>query len=298
MSDWNDLHKQLVNAAGPHDTLRIRKIKNLANYTQRNVIIYYSGWIQKPTANVDFGINDADKTGFMTAIHGLDRSKGLDLVLHTPGGEMSATESLIEYLREMFGTDIRAIIPQIAMSGGSMIACSCKEIIMGAQSCIGPFDPQLNGTACQAILEDLQAAIEEMGKNQIYAYKWQPIIQKYNLGFFAQCQHAIEMADEVVIKNLNECMFADLPEDERTPLIKKIVGHLGSHRETKEHARHIHKRQAKQLGLKIIDLESDQKLQDAVLSLHHACMLTLDQTNAAKIIENQKDKSVINLLTR
>lgn len=32
----------------------------------------------------------------MTTIHGLDRTKGLDLVLHTPGGDLAATESLVE----------------------------------------------------------------------------------------------------------------------------------------------------------------------------------------------------------
>ena len=36
-------------------------------------------------------VNDADKNGFMTAVHGLDRSKGLDLLLHTPGGGTAAT---------------------------------------------------------------------------------------------------------------------------------------------------------------------------------------------------------------
>jgi ClpP class serine protease len=30
------------------------------------------------------------------------------------------------------------------MSGGTMIACSAKEIIMGNHSNLGPVDPQLN----------------------------------------------------------------------------------------------------------------------------------------------------------
>jgi ClpP class serine protease len=49
----------------------------------------------------------------MTVIHNMDRSKGLDLLLHTPGGDIAATESIVDYLRSMFGTDIRAIIPQL-----------------------------------------------------------------------------------------------------------------------------------------------------------------------------------------
>ena len=45
---------------------------------------------------------------------------------------------------------MRAFIPQISMSAGTMIAMSCREIIMGEQSSLGPIDPQMGGIACQA----------------------------------------------------------------------------------------------------------------------------------------------------
>lgn len=40
------------------------------------------------------------------------------------------------------------------------------------------------------------------------------------------------------------------------------------------------------MGLKIKELESDQKLQDRVLSIHHIYAHTLSSTAAFKIIEN------------
>lgn len=40
-------------------------------------------------------------------------------------------------------------------------------------------------------------------------------------------------------------------------------------------------------------MEQDGELQDKILSLHHAYMLTLDGTPSIKIIENQNRKSVI-----
>ena len=83
----------------------------------------------------------------MTVVHKLDKQKGLDLILHTPGGETAATESLVDYLRSIFGTDIRAVIPQIAMSAGTTIACACKEIVMGKHSSLWPIDPMF--LACQ-----------------------------------------------------------------------------------------------------------------------------------------------------
>jgi ClpP class serine protease len=61
--------------------------------------------------------------GFMTAVNKLDKSKGLDLILHTPGGEINATEQIVFYLRKIFKGDIRAIVPHLAMSNDR----SCQQ---------------------------------------------------------------------------------------------------------------------------------------------------------------------------
>jgi hypothetical protein len=44
----------------------------------------------------------------------------------------------------------------------------------------------------------------------------------------------------------------------------------------------------REVGLKVISLEDDQYLQERVLSVHHACMLTLSSTAAYKLIENHQ----------
>lgn len=72
-----------------------------------------------------------------------------------------------------------------------------------------------------------------------------------------------------------------------------IVDELSSHEQTKTHARHIHRDKLKELGVKVVSLEDDPKLQDAVLTVHHACVNTLMQTPAVKIIENQNAVSFI-----
>ena len=128
MPTWHSLLNEINARGSTYDVVRRERLKTLARKTGRNVIIYYSGWLQKPKIP-GTQVTDADKNGFMTVIHGLDRSKGLDLILHTPGGETAATESLVVYLRAMFGHDIRAIVPELAMSAGTMIACACRESI-------------------------------------------------------------------------------------------------------------------------------------------------------------------------
>lgn len=104
-------------ASAAIDSVRRKYLSLLFEKTNRNIISYYSGFLSKPE-NLSLDINDEDKNGFMSAIHQLDRRLGLDLILHTPGGRIAATQSIVNYLQKMFDGDIRAIIPQIAMSGG------------------------------------------------------------------------------------------------------------------------------------------------------------------------------------
>lgn len=284
MPNWHEILGELKEAGSTHDVVRRRYIKKLSEITNRNVIIYYSGWLQKP----DIGglqVNDADKNGFMTVIHKMERKKGLDLILHTPGGETAATESIVDYLKSMFNNDIRAFVPQLAMSAGTMIACSCKKIIMGLQSSLGPIDPQFHGVPAHGIVEEFNRAFAEIRVNGAKAAVWQPILAKYSPTLIGECEKAIDWSEKMVKEWLLDNMLSDDPDKESKA--DKIIKELGDHALNKSHARHLSMEKCKEIGLKILELESNHELQDAVLSIHHACTHTLSATNAYKIIENQ-----------
>lgn len=289
MPGWRNLLDEVRATGGAHNVVRRKYLEKLANLTGRNVIVYYSGWLQKPElqrqAGVVFGINDSDKNGFMATIHELDRTKGLDLVLHTPGGDVAATESLVYYLRAMFGTNIRALVPQIAMSGGTMIACACREIIMGEHSNLGPIDPQYMGLPTHGVIEEFRRAAEEIRQDQTRMFLWQPIIAKYSPTMIGECQRAIEWSNEITEEWLKTGMFCgDVDADAKA---KKVATELGDHALTKSHSRHISLEKATDIGLKVSPLEQDGELQDALLTVHHLCIQSLADTNAVKLIENQ-----------
>jgi len=217
----------------------------------------------------------------MLAINKLTRNKGLDLILHTPGGDLAATESLVDYLYSMFGKDIRVIVPQISMSAGTMIAFASKEIVMGKHSNLGPIDPQMGGLACQAVLNEFEQAKEDIRQNPQSAALWQVIISKYHPTLLGACKQAIEWSEKMVFLWLEGNMC-----DGDKVKVKKIVSTFANHTEQKSHARHISKRECQDVGLNITDLELDQDLQDAVLTTHHAFMHTFSNTLCVKIIEN------------
>lgn len=290
MPSWNDILAEVTAAGSTHDVVRRRYMKKLAARTKRNTIIYYSGWLQKPDVQrqqpFQFAINDADKNGLMATIHEMDRTKGLDLVLHTPGGDMAATESLVDYLRAMFGTDVRAIVPQLALSGGTMIALSCKEIIMGKHSSLGPIDPQLGGVPAHAIKEEFEQAMQSVQLAPTTAPIWQVILGKYGASQISESMKVISWADQMTREWLKTGMFAGLADADAK--INRVMQELADHAITKSHARHISLEDARALDLNIVPLEADQVLQDAVLSVHHAAIITLSMTPAVKIVENDR----------
>lgn len=103
MPSWPELLREFVDKTISPDDMRQRELRRLHCLTGRNVIAYYSGVLQKGNLQkhglADLSIVDLDVNGFMVAVRGLDRSLGLDLVLHTLGGQAGATEAIVRYLR-------------------------------------------------------------------------------------------------------------------------------------------------------------------------------------------------------
>ena len=300
MPNWGEVLKEIQGYQidnSPLDVIRRKYLKIMHEYTGRNIIAYYSSFLQKPNSNSS--IDDNDKNAFMQTVHGLDKSKGLDLILHTPGGNTAATESIVSYLHSIFGNNIRAFIPQIAMSAGTMIALSCKEIVMGKQSNIGPIDPQFGGMSCAGVIEEFNNALKEIQTNPNSLPLWQVIISKYHPTFLGDCQKALDWSEKMVVSWLVRNMLSDV--DKPADAAKAIVEKLGSHKVTFTHSKHIHIDECKQLGLKVLELENMNKeekggckdLQDCVLTIHHTYMHTFSISNAIKIIENHNGNAMI-----
>lgn len=283
MASITEILQELGSTPGPLDVVRSKYIKELSKYTNRNTIVYYSGWLNKQDApNTD--INDSDMAGFMEAVKGLDCEKGLDLILHTPGGNPTAAESIVKYLRKKFNNDIRIIVPHMAMSAGTMIACSGKSIVMGKHSSLGPIDPQFNGIPAYSIKKEFEQAKEEVMNNPNTIMYWKIQLEKYPAAFLNIAINSIDLSEDLVKEWLGTCMF-DTKEDKEK--INKIVKGLNENERSKSHGRHLDADFCIKLGLKIEQLEDDQEFQDKVLSVHHALILTFNNSQTAvKIIEN------------
>jgi ATP-dependent protease ClpP protease subunit len=276
------------------DIIRREYLRLLNDYTKHDTIIYSASFPSRiPGVNSNLiTINDNDIQGFMTCLHGL-KSENLDLILHSPGGSVETTEQIVQYLRAKYKY-IRAIIPQNAMSAASMLACACDEIILGKHSAIGPIDPQISLTKANgqnytmpahSILSDFSKAKEEISKDPSTANVWVPKMLELPNGILDFCEKTIDLSKSKVADWLNTYMFAN---DEKIGV--EIAEWLGNFDEHKTHGRPISFELAKSKGLKVSLLEDDQTLQEKVLSVYHATMVTFDVTTCVKIIENHLGK--------
>jgi hypothetical protein len=263
----------------------------LFDLTGRPTIVYYTDWFNKggPAASITLD----DMQGMMEVCKDL-RGPNLDILLHSPGGSPEAAASIVRYLRTKY-FDIRVFVPLAAMSAATMWALAANRIVMGKHSQLGPIDPQLVAPGWQAparaILRQFEQAKEEC-KDPALLGAWIPILQQYGPALIQQCEAAEALALHLVREWLQKYMFAEWPDADKKA--EATAGWFANYEIHQSHSLGIDREQARSQGVRIDDLETDQALQDAVLSVHHATMHTL-QGPAVKIVENHLGRTYAKL---
>jgi len=199
--------------------------------------------------------------------------------------------AIVHYLHQMFGSDIRVIVPQIAMSAGTMIACSAKEIVMAKHSQLGPTDPQLRGIAAAGVREEFDRACSEVKADPSKLPMWQVIIGKYSPTFLSQCEQAVDQTKAFVKAELSANMFAGDPRAAQKA--SKIAKRLCDFGKNMSHDQPFFFDDCKKMGLKVTLLEDNSQLQDLVLSAHHCYMYAFMNGAPFKIIENHLGVAIV-----
>ena len=315
MPTWGEVLKQLAKVekeraaliaagkgdpgASAADLLRRKYLRDLYKVTGRPAILYSTAWLEnKPVPPTTLTVNLGDIQGFMEAVSNISEKK-LDLILHSPGGSGEAAESIMAYLRTRFD-HIRAIVPIAAMSAATMMALACDEIVMGSHSQLGPVDPQFTiatpegprSAPAQAIKDQFELAKTEC-QNPANIGAWLPILRSYAPGLLAQCDHAGDLAKIFVGTQLEKYMFNGDPDAAKKA--GAAADWFADFTAFRSHGRGVSRDEARAQNIKVVDLEADSKLQDAVLSIHHATAVTYAFTAATKIVENHAGRAWLTL---
>jgi len=97
-----------------------------------------------------------DSEQVLTAIRLTDKDAPIDLIVHTPGGLVLASEQIAEALLRHPGK-VTVFVPHYTMSGGALIAMAADELVMDENAVIGPLDPQLGQYPAASLVKVLES---------------------------------------------------------------------------------------------------------------------------------------------
>lgn len=110
-------------------------IKDIEQITKASLICYVSPHLQ---------IEREDVVGMVDLLHNTTPGTPIDLLLHSPGGNIDAAEKLITLVRKRAGNaPVRVIVPDYAKSAATLIALGANTILMSDSSELGVIDPQV-----------------------------------------------------------------------------------------------------------------------------------------------------------
>ena len=292
MPTWDKILKE-VESLNPLRVLD-KYLYNLSRHTKRTSICYMTAFtvVKPPVPSLFHSIIDQDIQGFMTCSKGVDKD-GLNLIIHTPGGDYEATKRIITYLHETY-KHIRVYIPHMAMSGGTLFACSADEIYMGPYSSIGPTDPQVfldgNYIPVDALINEFNKAFEEVSSDPSTALLWNERLSKVPFGKLKAAENMKDNSFKYLVDLLKTRNCHGKSDDE----IELIAKFFNSHEGHSSHGRGISLKAAKKIGLNVFDLREQKEIEDIILSIYHAAIVLFQKTAAQKVIINNKKSKYIN----
>ncbi len=295
MPSWNDLLNRL-NALPYshqsdflHDQMNccLRDIGNLRD--GRHVIMYASAFLQKPNAPPEnLLLTQEDINGFLGVTYGMDRDRGLSLILHTPGGRPAAADSVIAYLRSKFRS-LEVIVPALALSAGTMVCLGADRLVMDCQSELGPIDPQVSVgggrfVSARAVVELFERARSDVLKDVKAAHVWTPLVQNLGPSLLQEAHSAVHDSEKMVARWLERYMFAD--EGDSKSLARSAAQYFSEASKHWNSGRRIGRDEARANNLIVEDLEVDERLWEAVMTCYYLIAISFERSLVTKSVRS------------
>lgn len=239
-----------------------RNLENIGVELNADVIAFVSPVLP----GLELGLRDAiDRLS--------DKKQSVAVILDTPGGVVEVVERMVAALRFVY-EDVTMIVPDRAMSAGTIFALSADRIMMDHLSCLGPIDPQIekDGKLVPALsyLNQFERLNKKSRDGQLTTVEYM-LLDKLDLGELYQFKQARELSVELLIKWLSRYKFKNWNETEtkrkevspsmKADRAKEIAALLNNPERWRSHGRAIDRGTLQEeVGLKIDNLEEYPKL--------------------------------------
>lgn len=166
--------------------------------------------------------------------------KSLILFLNSPGGSAEAAEKMVEIMRHHY-SEVTFVVPDTALSAGTILCMSGDRIFMDYSSSLGPIDPQVwNGkdwVPALGYLDKVEQLLDKATKGQLSNAEFL-VLQNQDLALLSRYEQARDLTVTLLKKWLVEFKFRDWATHATDPAKK---GHTVTLIEKKERAEEIAK---------------------------------------------------------
>lgn len=263
---------------------RQEQIRAIEKATGRRLILY----IAQPNGIIDRD----DVLPLVDLLQDVDHGDKLDLMLHSPGGDVDAAEKIVLLIRKTIGPDgeFHVVVPDSAKSAGTLIAMAADAIVMGDSSELGPIDPQITITTvtgetmtrpARSFLDGLERIITETGTGPIPT-GYLPLLEKYDPALIDFCEKALLRSRKFAKEFLTKYMLRDNPDQ-----AEAIAARLNDPSEYLSHGAVVDCNHAKEIGLNVRYLPKDSPLLQAYWRLYCEARVGF-QRSTEKLFESRK----------
>jgi hypothetical protein len=213
------------------------------------------------------------------------RRKKLVVVLHTVGGSIEVTERLVDVLRHHYN-EVAFLVPDVALSAGTILAMSGDAIMMDYFACLGPIDPQVerDGKLVPALsyLEQYDRLVTKSQQGALTTAEL-ALLTKLDLAELHSFEQARELTIDLLVEWLAKYKFKDwqqsqsrkvpVTQDMREGRAREIAHSLNDHRRWRSHGRGIPMRVLQsELKLRVDDFGANPELAHAVREYYSFCL--------------------------
>lgn len=228
-------------------------------------------------------IRDGVEHKVRNALEPLDPKRDkLAVVVHTNGGLVEVAERIVHIIRHYY-QEVVFVVPDVAMSAGTVFVMSGDAIMMDYFSCLGPIDPQVvrddKFVPALSYLVQYDRLIEKAKNGSLTDAEF-AILSRFDLAELHQFEMARDLSISLLVKWLATYKFKDwtktetrkreVTPDERERRAEEIAKLLMDNRRWGSHGRGIPMKTLRdELNLRIDDFGQNPKL-SALIRLYYS----------------------------
>lgn len=206
--DWYAMADSIPDTSnGIIESKLYQKIGDLENVTQSAVVTFIGP--------IWHGIDDYIRG----AVESIDSDYGkLTFVLETSGGSIEVVQRIVDTLRYHYD-HVEFIIPNFAMSAGTVLVMSGDAIYMDYYSVLGPIDPQVEKAGQDYIpalgyLVQFERLIKKSAKGELTTAELAYMIERFDPAELYRYEQARELSTSLLREWLAKYKFKDWTETE------------------------------------------------------------------------------------